>query len=119
MSPLKDFHFIAADYLILINQLNERWKNQPSGISKQQLDLLARLEVFYDACLSIITRADQEAHLQKLHALNEHVKSAILESELKKAYNKIYTANPSLAAELLKETALPTKKELEKEVHVK
>lgn len=119
MDPLKDFLFIATDYLLLINELTAHWKKSPNGLTPRQLEILARLDNFYNACNAILTRASEETHLMRLQKVNEHFKAVILEQELKKAYNKIYTTHPSLAAELLKETALPTKKELSEAVHIK
>lgn len=77
------------------------------------------LEAFYDACKSIIEKADQDIHGANLIGIQEHIKAKILEQELKTTYNEMFKRFPAHAAEFIAKSALPTKKELEQAVIVK
>lgn len=119
MDPLKDFLFIATDYLRTINELESHWKNSPHGITKRQTDVLAIMENFYEANLAIAQRSSMEMHKLKLESINEHIKAVVLQEELKSCYNEVFKRNQKLALELIQKSAIPTKAQLNQEVIVK
>jgi len=77
------------------------------------------LEAFYDACKSIIEKADLDIHGANLLSIQEHIKAKILETELKTIYNEMFKRFPAHATEFISKSSLPTKKELEQPVIVK
>lgn len=115
VSPLKDFHFAAQDYLQLIAK-----KSKQASVNSEAAKEMETLETFYEMITGLLSRCEVELHETKLLSVNEHVKAKILEAELKRAYNEVYkSGNTQLFTLLLKETVMPTRKELEEEVKVK
>lgn len=114
MQALRDFHMMSQDFLQLMAR-----KAKQADANK---DAAAELEVisnFYDNVVMLLQNSDLFIHENKLHALQDRVTSKILEAELRKAYNTIYIKAPALLPEVMKGTALPTKKELETKVVIK
>ena len=99
-SPLKEFLLISADFLKLM-------ASKPNGYEKDTL------ESFYDRARAIVQNAEMIVHASKLESVNEHAKAKIMEAELKKIYNYLYQRFPTHAMELIKESSLPTRKELD------
>lgn len=105
----KDFALISYDFLKLM-----AYKSKATDQREFQV-----LELFYDACKSIIEKADQDIHCANLEGIQEHIKAKILEKELKEVYNELFKRFPSHASELITKSAVPTKKELEQAVVIK
>jgi len=99
-SPLKEFLLVSADFLKLMAA-------KPNGYEKDTL------ESFYDRSRAIVQNAELVMHAAKLEKINEHAKAKIMEAELKKIYNYLYMKFPTHAMELIKESSLPTRKELD------
>ncbi len=106
VSHQKDFALISYDFLKLM-----AYKSKSPD--KREADIL---EAFYDACKSIIEKADQDIHLATLSGIQEHLKAKILETELKTTYNELFKRFPAHATELIGKSVIPTKKELESPV---
>lgn len=109
MDPLKDFHLVAFDFLKIIAY---------KRANKQDREADA-LENFYDVMLNLVTRAGEELHTVKLVGMTEHFKAKILESELKRAYNEVFKKDQKLAADLIANTSMLTRKQINEEVRIK
>ncbi len=109
ISYSKDFALISYDFLKLM-------AHKSKATDQREFDIL---EAFYDACKSIIEKANQDIHHTSLLGIQEHIKAKILEQELKSTYNEMFKRFPAHASELISKSVIPTKKELEQAVILK
>lgn len=114
-SYITDLYLVNQDFLQLLGR-----KLKQAEVNKEVERELEVLNNFYEVVLNILQRADVESHSSRLFTLNEHVKGKILESELRKAYNELYSAgNVELLTRLTKNTALLSKKQVEEPIAIK
>lgn len=115
MSPLKDFHMAAQDYLQLIAK-----KSKQAGVSRDVANEVETLSTFYDMITGLLQRVEVELQERTLLSINEHAKAVILEHELRKTYNELHrSGSTELLVQLIRETVIPKKAQLASDVIIK
>lgn len=105
-SRLKDFQLISYDILKLLAHKSK----SNETVQKREFEII---EAFYDQCHSIVTNSTLDTQAARLAATNEHFKAVCLSEELKVVYNEVYQKDASLALDLIKQSHVPTKKDLD------
>lgn len=86
---------------------------------KREKEIASKLAAFNKTITHMMMQADLDRHGLRHELMQEHIKNKILETELKSVYNHYFRHFPAHATEIIKQSHLPTKKELEERVIVK
>lgn len=114
-SYTQELYLVSQDFLQLLAK-----KQKQAEVSKEVDKEFEVLNTFFEVVNNIIHRADVQQHTQRLEGVTQHVMCKILEAELRKAYNAMYTSgNIEMFTKLAATTVLPGKKELEEQTTLK
>lgn len=93
---------------------------------KEFIDMVSTIELFYDMADLMFRKYEEEIHLHRLEAINEHAKLIILTKDIKNLHNELYKVRSKMPPELmtayinyLKKTALPTAEDFKEDVNLK
>jgi hypothetical protein len=92
----------------LIKLLTYKIKNN----NKREADIL---ELAHAGGLNIINTLVDEIHVLRLQRLSEATKAKMLEMELKKIYNELYKRDQAFANEMIVQSYMPTRKQVEEQ----
>lgn len=110
----KEFQYAMGEYLILLSK-----KAKQAEVNEAAANELAVLDHAYNMMAALAQKCDQELAAARIQIYLERFAGKVLEGELRKAYNHVYQVSPGRLAEIMKTTALPSKKELEQPVKLK
>lgn len=106
------FLYISSNISSIIGQM-------ANSEFKREKEISEKLSAFTKTITHIMMQADLDRHGLRHQLMQEIIKNKILEKELKAVYNDYFTRFPAHATEIIKQSHLPTKKELEERVIVK
>jgi len=108
-----EFQQHSQDYLLLLGE-----KSRAASKNKSVAEELSTMELYHDGVDAIFRQYEHDLHLTRLRAATDHMIVAMLEDELRKAYNELFRMagkykDDVAVKKLFNESNIPTKKELE------
>lgn len=120
----------STDFLRTLGEMSaiaDADERKPVMIQRKDfIEMVSTIELFYDMAHLMFIGFQEEIHLHRLEAVNEHAKAIILQKEIRTIYNEFYKHRQKMSPELmtafinhLKKTPLPTREELREDVILK
>jgi Ni,Fe-hydrogenase I large subunit len=112
---LHSFHLAGQDFLELLAKKSKQAEKNTEAAKE-----LETLNTFYEFTIALLQKGEIDMYQHKLEAITEHFKAKIMEAELRAAYNALHKTNQiDTLNQLMKSTALLSKKQLTEEVGIK